>query len=227
MSNETLYKLDWETADIRLAKGRFVHTLRRPDAEMIYAREDELQAEIPINKDGSYSLPDPTANEAVDAKYYDRIVESATGYTGGVPELHKANAFQALYIREIYVDDDADVFADEVPVAEEVDAGGETVVTHVMRQPTEAELKSYRRKMSQSSEIKAGKRGRQLLVTRSLLKTAVQFYELWLERIEGATVGGKTYSQDMRPAFIDAVDPLIRRKVVTTFAGELTSQLLD
>ncbi len=55
-SGDGLFKLDWETTEIDLAKGRFKHTLKRPDPELILKRDDELQATIPIAKDGSYSM---------------------------------------------------------------------------------------------------------------------------------------------------------------------------
>ena len=177
-STSERFRLDWETTEIALAKGRFTHTLRRPDRELILKRDAEIQTEIPIAKDGSYSMPDPTVNEEVDARYYDKIVVESTGYSDAVPELHKARAFQGLYNREITIEDEADIFADEVCVLEEI--GGDIVpdftIRHVMRQPTESEIKAYRRKMSVTHEVKPGKRGRQSLVSRSTLKLAMQYY---------------------------------------------------
>lgn len=228
-SGDGLFKLDWETTEIDLAKGRFVHTLKRPDPELILKRDDELQTAIPIAKDGSYSMPDPTLNDEVDAKYYDAIAVSATGYTGEIPELHKAKAFQGLYLREIDVAEDADIFADEVPVIEEIGGGvvPDFTITHVMRQPTESEIKAYRRKMSVTHEVKPGKRGRQSLVSRSNLKLAMQYYALWLVRIEGATVNDETYCERNRDIFLQTVDPIIQRHVVTAFANAITNELLD
>lgn len=228
-TGDGLFKLDWETTEIDLAKGRFKHTLKRPDPELILKRDDELQATIPIAKDGSYSMPDPTLNDETDAKYYDAVAVSATGYTGEIPELHKAKAFQGLYLREIDVAEDADIFADEVPVIEEIGGGivPDFTITHVMRQPTEAEIKAYRRKMSVTHEVKPGKRGRQTLVSRSTLKLAMQYYALWLIEVRGATVGGETFTSENRDVFLSVIDPLIQRHVVTAFANALTSELLD
>lgn len=230
MREEKLYKLDWETAEVKLAKGRFTHTFRRPDADLIFEREDELQAEIPIGKDGSYSLGDPTANEEVDARYYDKLIISATGYPNDhVPEMHKAAAFQGLYVREIAVDEDAEIFADEVPVLEEIGRGAvpDFTVRHIMRQPTETEIKSYRRKTNLMTEVKSGKRGKQILVSRSNLRMTMQFYASWLVRVEGGSVGGEEFTADNRTAFLQTIDPLIQRKVVQEFASEISSQLLD
>jgi hypothetical protein len=222
------YKLDWQDAEIRLKKGRFIHTLSRPGADLIRARERELESEIPIGRDGGYKLPDPTAQEDVDAKYYDQIVVKTEGYESTVPGYHKAAAFQGLYRREIYVDEETDIFADEVPVLEEIGSGDEPdfTIRHIMRQPTEGELKRYRRRAA-NTEIKPGKRGKQKLVTTSNLPAAMEYYKLWLVRIEGAHISGQVFTPELRDEFIALVDPLIQRKVVSTFAGEFNDELTD
>jgi hypothetical protein len=222
------YKLDWQDAEIRLAKGRFTHTLSRPSPEMMIAREDELQPEIPIAKDGSFALPDSTAQEETDAKYYDRIVIKTEGYTAEIPTAHKAAAFQGLFRREIYLDPECDIFGDEVTVIEEIGGGEEPdfTILHVLRQPTEAELKKCRQGSS-GGRLLPDKRGRQKLVTSSNLRSAMRFYNTWLVRIEGAAIGGNTFSPDKRDEFVALVDPLIQRKVVTVLVDELTGGLLD
>jgi hypothetical protein len=222
-----LYPLDWETTVIKLKEGRFKHRLRRPTAEEIYAREEDLQREIPIGKDGSFSMPDPTANEETDAEYYDKLVQHADGYKGDVPAAHKAAAFQGLYVREIYIDDDTDVFADEVPVLEEYGSNEEPdfTIVHVMRQPAEAELKRYRRRSSQG-EVKPGKRGKQRFVSRSTLKNAVEHYDMWCVDIKGAKIGEADFKFDISDLKA-AVDPLIKRQVVQTLADAVVGNLLD
>lgn len=216
------YPLDWETQEVRLAEGRFVHTVRRPTVEVIFERDKNMQSEIPIGKDGSYSLPDPTATEDVDVKLYDAIALSATGYTGEVPASHKSTVITGLYRREVYVDEDVDIFADTVPVTEEIGSGDEPefTITHLMRQPTEDELKKYRRKNS-AGEIKPGKRGKQRVVTKSNLKLAVEYYDLWIEQIDGVCLLAENGE------YTANVDPLIKRLVVQTLVEELSGKLLD
>jgi hypothetical protein len=222
------YKLDWQDAEIRLSKGRFSHTLSRPPAEMIIAREEELQSEIPIARDGSFSLPDSTAYEETDARYYDRIVVKTGGYKGAIPVAHKAAAFQGLFRREIYLDPDCDIFSDEVTVLEEIGGADEPdfLIRHTLRQPTEAELKKCRQANS-GGKLMPDKRGRQKLVTSSNLRSAMRFYNSWLVRLDGATVGGNTFSPDKRDEFVALVDPLVQRKVVNVLVDELTGSLLD
>lgn len=226
-----LFPLDWKTQEVKFDGGKLSHTLRRPTTEELLARDAEIQTAIDIGKDGSYKLPDPTADEETDAKYYDKLVLETAGYPGDVPVSHRANAFQGLFKREVYVDEDASMFDDEVAVFEEV--GGDPpafTIKHTLRQPEEAELKLYRKKM-QTGEMKPGKRGRQQFVTKSNLRTAMDFYDKWIVRIEGATVGGEELSHyrfnDNRAELATMVDPLIKRMVVTEFTNELLKALQD
>lgn len=223
---EKLYPLDWETTRVTLKDRRFKHTLRRPTAEEIFAREEELQSDIPIAKDGSFQMPDPTANEDIDAKIYDKIVVSTEGYKGVVPAAHKAAAFQALYLREVYIDDETDQFADEVPVLEEIGSGDEPdfTIVHVMRQPSESELKRYRRRSS-NGQIKPGKRGKQRFVSQSTLKNAVEHYDLWCVGVHGATLKNLPNFHPVELKY--NVDPLIKRLVVQTLVESIIGSLLD
>lgn len=225
-STDRLFPLDWETTVVKLKEGRFKHELRRPTSEEIFARDADLQREIPIAKDGSFSMPDPTANEDDDAKIYDLLVQNTDGYTGDVPVAHKAAAFNGLYVREIYIDDDADVFADQVTVLEEIGSGDDPdfTIEHIMRQPTEAELKRYRRRSS-SGEVKPGKRGKQRFVSRSTLKNAVEHYDMWCVAISGARL--KSDANADAAALKAAVDPLIKRQVVQTLVEAVVGNLLD
>lgn len=221
------YPLDWEKTTVKLGKGRSV-VLRRPTPAEVLARDAELQTEIPIGKDGGYALPDPTLNDEIDAKYFDQVKVEVLGYDGEMPEQHKAEAFKGLYAREIYVDEDFELSHETVPVIEEIGSGiePEFSIVHVMRPPTEGELKIYRRK-SAAGEIKPGKRGRQKFVTSSNLRTAMSFYAQWLVDIVGATVEGKAFSDEERAAFISHVDPLIQRQVTNAVVEAFTAKLSD
>lgn len=221
------YRLDWRDTEIDFGKGR-THTLRRPTAEEVLERERDLQTEIPVGRDGSYQLPDPTANEATDAKLFDKICIASQGYTGEVPEQHKSTAVAGLYRREIYVDENYDLAQEEIPVIEEIggDAEPDFTVVHVMRMPTEGELKLYRRK-STGGEVKPGKRGRQIFKTSSNLKTAMSFYAQWLIRIEGAAVGEEAAQSLPLPVLTAHVDPLIQRQVVNAVVEAVTAKLSD
>lgn len=224
----TEYRLDWETTEIDLGKGRRA-VLRRPRPDEVLAVDAERQTEIPIGRDGSYQLPDPTINEAVDAKAFDQVKVSVDGYPGEMPEQHKAAALNGLYRREIYVDENFQLTDEEIRVFEEIggDVEPDYTVVHVMRPPSEGELKLYRRK-STGGEVKPGKRGRQIFKTSSNLRTAMSFYEQWLVNITGATVDGKTWADNSdKPVFVAHVDPLIQRQVANVLVEAFTAKLSD
>lgn len=224
---EDLYPLDWQTHEIKLGKGR-VATVRRPTPKEILDRDAELTTEIPIGRDGGYALPDPTAQEEIDAKYFDLIKTEVTGYDGEMPEQHKATAFNGIYVREIYVDEEFDLRDELVPVLEEIggDINPDFTVVHLTRHPTEGEIKLFRRKSS-AGQIKPGKRGRQNFVQSSNLRTAMSFYSQWITRIDGATVGGETFSDEAKAEFIAHVDPLIQRQVVNKVVEAFIAKLSD
>lgn len=223
------FPLDWQTTKVRLGEGRFEHTLRRPTVEELLERDKQLQSNVEIGKDGAYKLPDPAIDEDTDAAAYDKVAIATQGYPGEVPAMHKAAAFRGMYRRIIEVDEDCSPFDELITVNEEIGDGDEPdfVISHVLRQPTEEELRLYRRKM-QTGEIKPGKRGRQTFVTRSTLRTAVEFYDKWISSIAGGTVGGETWTGSFAADdFISAVDPLIKRMVVQALYAKISEALLD
>lgn len=220
------YPLDWKTTTVPLAHGKFKHKLNRPTSEQIFDREKQLNREIPISKGGGMAAVDPTEAEEINAAFYDVIAAEATGYKGTVPAAHKSAAIDGLYRRTVYIDDGVDEFAEEVPVTEEIgpDDAPDFTIVHVLRQPSEDELRRYRRR-SASSEIKPGKRGRQVFVTKSNLKNAVEFYDLLSTSIAGAKLDDTPGYDHL--ALAGAVDPLIKRLVVDTFVDKIVGSLLD
>lgn len=219
-----LYPLDWKTTEVKLAKGKLSAVLRRPTLEELLARDAELQVPVEMAKDGSYKLPDPTATDEVDCKLFDQVNTSG----GEFPERAKAAFIRGLYKREVYVAESATPFDDQINVLEEI--GGDPpafTIAHVFRQPTEEELRSYRRRM-QTGEMRPGKRGRQQFVTRSNLKTAIEFYDKWIMRIDGTRLDPPTENFVWPTEELAAyVDPLIKRMVVQEFANFILEALQD
>lgn len=230
MSSEQLYPLDWNTTEVKLSKGRFVHTLARPSNELLLERADDLDTEIPIAKDGSYAMPDEQEQEAIDAKYYVRVKASEPiGYgERDVPTLHKATAFQGLFLSEIEADEDADIFDEEIKIVEEIGSGDEAdfTVGHFLRTPEEKELNKIR-KIFRNGRLAPDKRGRQKFVEKSNLRKAMAYYAQYLSRIEGATVAGQKFSAENRNDFIANVNALTQRAVVKAMVEQLTGKLLD
>ena len=224
-----LYPLDWGTTDIKLAGGRFVHTIERPSAELMLEREDELDTEIPVGRDGSYSLPDATAIEEIDAKYHKMICVDNSGYGDHeIPTIHRAKAFQGLFEREIYVDEDCDIFDEEMTVIEEIGSGDEPDFTlrHKIVVPDEKELKKIRR-LFNNGKLKPGKRGRQTFVQHSNLRTIMKYFAQYYAGTSGAKIGEQTYSPERRDEFIANINPLIQRSILKAVIEKLTGNLLD
>lgn len=228
-TNQNLYPLDWKTTTVKLAKGRFEHTLNRPTNALLLERADELEVEIPIAKDGSYSIPDATAQEEIDAKYSEKIRASdPTGYKGNIPQAHSAAAFQALFQREIYVDPDCDIFGDELVVIEEVGSGDEPdyVIKHFVRAPDEKELKKVRQKLN-NGQMKPDKRGRQKYVEKSKLRAGMAYYAAWFLRMDGAKIDERAFAPERRDEFLSEINALSQFAVVKAIVQELTGNLLD
>lgn len=228
-ATQNLYPLDWNTTTVKLAKGRFTHTLNRPSNELLIERSDELAFEIPIAKDGSYSIPDATVQEEIDAKYAERIrAGEPTGYKGTIPQAHLAAAFQGLFQNEIYVDEDCDIFGDEIVVIEEIGSGDEPdyVIKHFLRAPDEKELKKVRQKLS-NGQMKPDKRRRQKYVEKSKLRPIMAYYSAWFTRIEGAKIGDRPFAPERRDEFLSEINALTQFAVVKAIVQELTGNLLD
>ena len=226
---ENLCPLDWKTMDVKLAKGRFVHTLERPSNDLLLEREDELELVVPIAKDGSYAMPDRIVQEEIDEKYALKLrVGETQGYKGTIPQAHSAAAFQGLFQREIYVDPDCDIFGDEITVIEEVGTGDEPdfVIRHIVRAPEEKELKKVRQKLN-NGKLHPDKRGRQKYVQKSNLRSMMSYYSTWFIRMEGAKIDERPFSTERRDEFLAEINALTQREVVKTIVQELIGNLLD
>lgn len=190
-------------------------------------RQDEI--EIPIAKDGSYSLPDEIAQEEIDARYYEKIKNSATGYVGReVPTVHKAKAFQALFLSEIFVDEEGDIFDDEITVIEEIGSGDDPDFTlrHRITVLEEKELKKIRQ-MFKNGRLAPDKRNRQKFLQKLNLRKAMMYFAQYYVWTDGASVGGKKFIPERRDEFIVSINPLVQREILRVLVEELTGKLLD
>lgn len=227
--SEKLYPLDWKDTDIKFSKGRFVHTLLRPSNDTLLERDDELNKEIPIAKDGSYGLPDEIEQEDIDAKYYEQCKKDVTGYgEREVPTTHKAKAFQSLFEREIYVHEDCDIFDEEIIVVEEIGGGDDPdfVVHHIIQQPDEKTQRKIRQ-IFKSGRLAPDKRGRQKFVPQANLRKAMQYYATYFARIEKATVENQKFTPERRGEFLALINAYVQRGVIKAYIEFITGKLSD
>lgn len=225
------FKLDWNDTEITLAKGKFKHFIKRPEPLMIVERDGKIPSEVPIAKDRSYALnAGSDEQDVIDAEYYDKVkAQDAEGYNGKIPPVaHRAAAFRAIYRRFVYIADHSSAFDDIVEI-HEVFGDPENpiaLIKHFIRQPEEKELTRIKNAIN-NTRIAPDKRNRQKFVTESSLKKAMAFYRAQLDRIENATVAGKSFAESDRNEFINVVDPLVQEMVVAVFVKEATSLLED
>lgn len=224
-----LYPLGWKDTDIKLSKGRFVHNLSRPSNDLLLRREDEINKEIPIGKDGSYGLPDESEQEDIDAKYYEEIKGEVSGYgERAVPTLHKSTAFQSLFVSEFYVDEACDIFDDEIIIIEEIGGGDDPEYTlrHVLQNPDERKMREIR-KIFKNGRLAPDKRGRQKFVPQANLRKAMMHYSTYFTGIEGASLAGEKFSSEKRGQFLAEINALSQRAVLKTLVEFVTGKLSD
>jgi hypothetical protein len=221
------YKLDWETSEIKLGKGKYSHTVKRPSYEQLLQRERALQTEIRIAKDGSITLPDDSSEISANAALYDQIKVSADGYPSddNISAFHKSAVIKGLYQSVIEIDADSSVFDSAITIRQEI--GGdefapEFTVLHFLRQPSESELRDFKLRTNQN-QLVTGKRGQQTMRIKSTLKTSVDFYDKVFERIAGVEYH---YTSDMSAA-LATIDALVKAQVISVVVNELTGALLD
>lgn len=228
---EKLYKLDWTETEIKTGQGRFSHFLGKPTPETILERDKKLPRETPVSRGGSRSLTqDESVQDAVDAEYYDKVkTRDATGYPGEVPELHKANAFRALYTRWFFLAEDADIFGDEIEIHEIVGKDPDNpdyVIPHFIKQPSEKDFRSMRAAINNNKLEPAGN-GKQKIVYSSYLQKAMTFYRTYIAKVEGATVQDKKWGEIDKEIFLDQVDPLFQRRIVEVLIEEIHAAASD
>lgn len=215
------------------------HKLTRPTLAQLVERESQSSYETESVSDGEdkVNADDETAN----ARLWDAIVRSVKGYRldksdtfpltdwrdvtpelkAAIPSAHKATAVRGMYqsVCELEKADDSEGFT----------LGGETwtvkqvfgdpddpqyVIGHILRTPTEAERRDFKRK---AAEIRFGKGQRKLrtkIVTH--LKAHVELYDKLIEEITGVT------TQDLK-----LVDPIFKRQAVDCLMRGFEAGLLD
>jgi hypothetical protein len=211
-------KLDDTEHTVTFSDGRFKHFLARPSAEMILERDAKMKHEIPLDKFGSIIEDDGSEQDAIDAECYQKIkLREPEGYKSVIPVIHQARAFRALYTRYFEVPEDADIFADLVPVHEIYGdlENPSNIVVHLLRQPDEKEFRKMLVAMNRR-ERKPDKRGREKIVVPSYLRKAMEFYRAHFDSIKNAMLNNESYNSEKRTEFIDNIDPLIQRMVVKT-----------
>jgi hypothetical protein len=86
-------------------------------------------------------------------------------------------------------------------------------VIHLLRKPTEDESFTFRTNIVEGY-FSTDEEGREIIQFKLNLATAVEFYNNLLINIENASVGGKSFSDETREAFLEAINPVYKLRVL-------------
>ncbi len=215
---------------------KFVHhALRRPTVPEVLAWEksQSMHEQMDINKKETRIVtPDDQGN----IDLWNLLILEVKGYQfkdaqgtdwrpaddyikAKMPVGHKLAAVYGLYLSETSIkEDEADgVIFDQQLWTIEQRIGTESdhyLVTHVLREPDEKEVRKYRRNHTSQIQLKGGKNHTKVV---SNLKVDIDTYDLLVQRIES---GG-------REAGKEAIDPIFKRKVVDALMDRLDGTIQD
>ncbi len=86
-------------------------------------------------------------------------------------------------------------------------------VIHVLRKPTEDESYAFRTNIVKG-QFSTDEENREIIQLKLNLSTAVDFYNRLIVNIEHTTVGGQTFSGKTRDAFLEAINPVYKLRVL-------------
>ncbi len=249
-----LYPLDQPEISVEIKAGNAVlgHKLTRPTLAQLVEREGQIHYESESISDSEERIN--SDDEAANARLWDGCAVMVRGYRLGkadatplaewrevtpelkaaIPSAHKATAIRALYQSACEIEKDEDegftLGADEWTVKQIFGdpENPQFVIRHILRTPTESERREFKRRPAQISFSKGSRRQKTRVTTN--LKAHVELYDGLLQMIEGATIGGKAWSEignariadiaegkskSPRLSEFDAViDPIWKRQVI-------------
>lgn len=86
-------------------------------------------------------------------------------------------------------------------------------VIHILRKPSEDENYTFRTNIV-SGSFSTDEEGKEIIQLKLNLSTAVEFYDNLLINIENATVGGQMFSDETRGAFLEAINPVYKLRIL-------------
>jgi hypothetical protein len=86
-------------------------------------------------------------------------------------------------------------------------------VIHILRKPTEDESLAFRRSIVRGF-FSTDEDGQEIIQLKLNLSTAAEFYDKLILNIENATVDGRQFSDGVREAFLEAINPVYKLRVL-------------
>jgi hypothetical protein len=218
------------------------HKLRKPELKELLEYEAQSTYErVSINsREDEVQSDDERAN----INLWNKLIVAVKGYKGvddwralddaekaTMRVGHKLTAIHALYAGycELEESDGAVSIGDDIwTVRQNIGVNRDKpdfVITHTLREPSEAERAKFGRSSSSTSQVKGAKRPR--IKVRTNLKAYVDLYDTLIVSIEGGTVNGQPFSGLPRKEFLAAVDGMWKLNVVMVLMSALEGQLSD
>lgn len=224
------YNLNWRTFEVKFDGGRS-HIFNKPAPEKVVEWDESNISETSFTRDGKPKMSSDEAQEktlTANSQFYDQFISEYKGYKNEPTSFHKSKAVEKLYDHLIYLKDGQDIFDEEVTIIELI--GDEdnplAIIEHTFSQPEEKLLRKMNAAIN-NRKPEHEKRGRMKLVEVPWIRKAMAFYGQCLVRISGAVVGDQSFSPEIRQTFIQNIDPLIQKRIVSYFVGRLTGALQD
>lgn len=247
------FPIDQSSYEINIASRglTLVHRLQKPTPAQLFDRESQLAVVSESVSDTEEAVRGGDDDEAANVKLWDVIATHVKGYqlpgepvtasldwrevTDGlrllIPAPHKSTAFRGMYQSSAEVEKNPDegfLLGSSDWTIKQVYGNPDKplfVVRHTLRAPTEKERREYRQK---ATEIRFGKgQRRQTTKVLTRLKPNVELYDSLFLSIEGATVDGYPYQEARRGLFLEQIDPISKRQIITVFLKEFEAQLQD
>jgi hypothetical protein len=224
------------------------HIVRKPTFDELQKREEKLVHEYRevAKREEEVDINDEAAN----AYLYDQIIRAVEHYDLGdgadpaerrevgedlralIPVAHKAAVVKGLYFGTARIETDPAMKGfrlggvRELRVRQEIGPREQVApVVHVLREPGESERAKYRNQSTQLRAVKGSRQSRSKIVQK--LRPAVELYDALIVRVEGATVGGRTFDEAGREQFVAQIDALWKRQAVETVLASFEAELRD
>lgn len=247
------FPLDQSSYEITItSRGQsLAHRLQKPTAAQLYDRESQLAVVSESVSETEEAVRGGDDDEVANAKLWDMIATHVMGYRLPgeaketatewrevtddlrllIPAAHKSTAFRGMYQSSATVEENPDegflLGSSEWTIKQVYGDPADPlfVIRHTLRAPTEKERREYRQK---ATEIRFGK-GQRKQTTKVLtrLKPNAELYDALFVSIEGATIDGHFYQETRRSLFLEEIDPISKRQVITVFLKAFEAQLQD
>jgi hypothetical protein len=252
-----LYPLDQQEIEVEIKAGKFTlgHKLMRPALAQLIERESQSTYETESVSDSEERIS--ADDEVANVRLWDAVASAVKGYRLGksdstplsdwrtvtdeiraaIPAAHKATAIRAMYQFSCEVEKDEDegftLGAENWTVKQtfgDVD-DPKYVVRHLLRAPSEAARREFKRKASDVRFTKGARKMRTKVVTH--LKAHVELYDLLLTELQGVVFDGQTWetftakTKDQMGAMVRAIDPIWKRQVIDALMRSFEAGLSD